>query len=266
MSRTAAVLCLFGAAVVLLGVTAAQPASAERITMRYEIYGLFGIQVLELHTSLDEDGRRYQVAANYATTGIAGVIVPQSTQAVATGRLGPGTAFPDTFRNDTKRSGTERRSVIRYKDDGTVDGSSQPPPHNPVPAAEMRNTVDNLTAYLRVERQVATKGSCDMTAPVFDGRYRYDLVFSTGGRENLTPRSGQKFTGPAVVCRMVRHNRIVEEAEKNEGASQGTVWYATNLIPEHVVPVRMRLETQIGAVDAYLAELHGHGVDLKLIE
>jgi hypothetical protein len=33
-----------------------------------------------------------------------------------------------------------------------------------------------------------------------------------------------------------------------------------------MVPVRMELETQIGGVTAYLAELHGRGVDLKLME
>jgi hypothetical protein len=28
----------------------------------------------------------------------------------------------------------------------------------------------------------------------------------------------------------------------------------------------MQLETQIGSVDAYLAELHGRGIDLQLME
>jgi len=30
--------------------------------------------------------------------------------------------------------------------------------------------------------------------------------------------------------------------------------------------VRMQLEAQIGTVDGYLAELHGRGVNLKLME
>jgi len=243
-------------------------AAAERISMRYEIYGFIGIQVLTLHTTLEEDGQRYLVSADYATTGIAGIVVPQSTKAVATSRLGRGTASPETFRNDTRRSGTDRHSLIKYKEDGTVDGSSTPPPHTPVPVADTRGTVDNLTAYLKLERQLATKGTCGMTAPVFDGRHRYDLVFSDVGRQELQPQGGHKYKGTTIACRMVRYNRVVDEAEKNEGAASGTLWYAINMIPgsDNVVPVRMRLDTQIGAVDAYLAEIHGRGVDLKLIE
>jgi hypothetical protein len=56
------------------------------------------------------------------------------------------------------------------------------------------------------------------------------------------------------------------DAEQDEGAKQGTIWYAKLTSAELMVPVRMELETQIGGVTAYLAELHGRGVDLKLME
>ena len=32
------------------------------------------------------------------------------------------------------------------------------------------------------------------------------------------------------------------------------------------VPVRMQMDTQLGVVDGYLAELHGEGVNLMLME
>ena len=56
-----------------------------------------------------------------------------------------------------------------------------------------------------------------MTVPVFDGRQRYDLVFTDGGRQTLSPESGQNFEGVATACNMTRYNRQVEEAEKDEG-------------------------------------------------
>jgi hypothetical protein len=63
---------------------------------------------------------------------------------------------------------------------------------------------------------------------------------------------------------MARHDRIVPEAERNEGARRGTIWYAP-LLPRGVwVPVRMQLETAIGTTIAQLAELKGAGVDLRL--
>jgi hypothetical protein len=56
------------------------------------------------------------------------------------------------------------------------------------------------------------------------------------------------------------------DSEQDEGAKQGTIWYAKLIPGDLMVPVRMELETQIGGVTAYLAELHGRGVDLKLME
>jgi hypothetical protein len=69
-----------------------------------------------------------------------------------------------------------------------------------------------------------------------------------------------------IACRMPRHDRGASEPEQSEGAKQGTFWYAPLLPGDVVVPVRMQLETQIGGVDAYLAELHGRGVDLQLMK
>ena len=63
------------------------------------------------------------------------------------------------------------------------------------PLTAARGTVDNLSAYLRLERQLATKGTCAMTVPVFDGRHLYDLVFTDGGQQTLKPEGGQNFEG-----------------------------------------------------------------------
>ena len=135
-----------------------------------------------------------------------------------------------------------------------------------VPPDVARGTVDNVTAYLRLERQLAETGKCAMTVPVFDGRHRYDLVFADAGKQELTREGGQKFTGSTIACRMTRHNRIVERSEQDEGASHGTLWYATLVPGEVPMPVRMRLQTPLGTVDGYLAEFQGPGVKLKLLD
>ena len=239
--------------------------AADRIALKIDVLGPLGMRVLEMHSLLEENPGRYAVSVNYATTGLAGLMVDQKTYAVAHGTLVPGSAIPASFRNQTKRNGVERSSQVSYSANGTVQGSSNPPPSIAVAPDAMRGTVDNLSAYLRLERQLATKGTCAMTVPVFDGRQRYDLVFTDGGQQVLQPEGGQNFAGTAIACKMTRYNRQVEETEKDEGASSGTIWYA-RLIPgsDMMFPVRMQLSTQIGNVDAYLAELQSTKVNLKL--
>src|SRR5438270_730440 len=96
---------------------------------------------------------------------------------------------------------------------------------------------------------------------------RYDLQFSDAGRKKLSSVAGQQFEGEATACKMQRQDLPgIAQPEKDEGARQGTIWYARLLPGDVMVPVRMQLEAQIGVVDGYLAELHGRGVNLKLME
>jgi hypothetical protein len=264
---TMALARLVGAALLSVLAAVSAPASAgDRLSVRVELYGPLGIHVLTLRSTLDRTEERYSATVDFATTGLAGILFEQKTHAVATGRLGRATAYPDTFHNDTVRNGINRRSRVDFLPDGAVNGSSTPPPSTVVPPALTRGTVDNVTAYLRLQRQLAETGKCALTVAVFDGRLRYDLVFADAGRQELSREGGQNFTGSAIACRMTRHNRFVDASEQDEGAGQGMFWYASLIPGEVPVPVRMRLQTQLGTVDGYLAELHGPGVDLRLLE
>ena len=251
---------------VVLGLIAGPTIASDRISMRVEVYALMGLHVLTLNTYVEEVGERYAINLHYTTTGIAGLVIDQTTRATAFGRLTPASAQPEAFRSETRRNGVERQDRVVYRPDGSVEGSSTAPPSEAVTPAVARGTVDNLTAYFRLERQLAAKGTCALTVPVFDGRYRYDLVFADAGKQALSPEGGQRLEGMAIACRMARHDRGAAEPEQSEGARHGTFWYAPLLPGDVVVPVRMQLETQIGSVDAYLAELHGRGVDLQLMK
>jgi hypothetical protein len=251
----------------LLSLLMAPAIRAEPTTLRVEVYGLMGLHVLTLHSSVDEAGDHYAITTDYATRGIAGVLVDLSTKAEVSGRLQNTSARPISFRRDTRRNGEDRHDKVDYGPDGTVTASSTPPPQSPVSPAVERGTVDNLTAYFLLERQLARTGSCSLAVAVFDGRYRYDLYFTDAGKSKLPSAAGQEFSGDAIGCHMRRVDRsAVTEPEQSEGASQGTIWYAKLVPGAALVPVRMQMKAQIGVVDGYLAELHGGGVNLKLME
>ncbi|MFI4948520.1 MAG: DUF3108 domain-containing protein [Alphaproteobacteria bacterium] len=239
----------------------------QRIATRFEVFGFAGMRVLTLQSRTEEIGDRYTITTDFATQGMASVFVDLTTHAEVRGRLERGSAQPEQFRDDSRRNGAERHSRLDYRPDGTVEEGSTPALSPSVPAAATRGTVDNLTAYLRLERQLARTGSCALTVRVFDGRHAYDLIFADAGREVLSPAGGQRFTGDAIACHMTRRDWPgIPDPEKDEGARQGTIWYARLLPGDLLVPVRMQMDTQLGVVEGYLAELHGDGVDLTLME
>jgi hypothetical protein len=265
--RVPAFLALITVSLLFVGRDAA-PALAEPITLRVEFDGLVGLRVLTLHSALDQTGNRYAITVDYATSGVAGLFVDVKTRAQVRGVVSAATVRPESFRSETRNSGRDRQSRVDYRADGAVDGNSTPPLPEPVPASATRGTVDNLTAYFLLERQLARTGSCALSVPVFDGTRRYDLQFTDAGQSTLRPAGGQQFEGNTIACRMQRRNLAPSvDSETDQGARSGTIWYA-RLIPgaDSMVPVRMTMETQIGSVDGYLAEIHGRGVDLTLMK
>ena len=168
---------------------------------------------------------------------------------------------------DSRRNGVERHNQVDYHPDGGVDGKSTPALPDPVKPAAARGTVDNLTAYFRLERQLARTGRCALTQRVFDGRHAYDLVFADAGHRLLAPSGGQNFAGDTIACTMVRRNwPDFPDPEKDEGARSGMIWYAKLLPGDLMVPVRIEMDTQFGVVDGYLAEIHASGLDRVLMQ
>jgi hypothetical protein len=70
---------------------------------------------------------------------------------------------------------------------GVVRAEATPPPDRPVTTAtaQMRGTVNQLTAYLALARHLGDHGSCALALVAFDGRRRYDLSFTDLDPETL---------------------------------------------------------------------------------
>jgi hypothetical protein len=255
--------------------TQPQNPQPERIASRVEIYGPAGLHVVTNKTDVEASGDHYSIKADLATQGFAGLFVNIKSHAEVHGKLAGDAVHPESFRSDTVRNGAERHNNVAYAEDGAVTGSSTPAPGEPlkpVTAAQMRGTVDNLTAYFLLERQLAKSGKCALDVPVFDGLERYNLHFTDARREKLSPSGGQRFAGETIVCHMKREEigGFPKNPKDSEGAREGKIWYA-RLVPGDVLQaIRMEMETDSGQVSGYLAELHaktqGKGVDLALME
>jgi hypothetical protein len=257
----------------LLSAAVLRPAAADDVVkMEFEGFGPAGLHVLTTHTTVAEDSVAYEIDGDFSTTGLASLVASVANRSVTRGREIGDQPRPVSFDSETDRNGAVQHLRVDYKPDGTPNGSATPPPQEPVtPVAytQLAGTVDNLTAYLLLEKQVAHGGSCALRVPVFDGRHRYDLQFSDGGQHVLSPAEGQNFSGQTQACRMARTEigGFYVDRSHEEGARAGTIWYAP-LLPRDAlaVPVRMEMETEIGKVVLFLAQLRGRGVNLKLMD
>ena len=256
-------------AIAVLAAPAAEPGPIE---LRIEVYGFAGFHVLTTRTSVAASGDRYSIATELDTRGIASVFVDLTSHSEVHGRLTHDTVHPDAYHGDVRRNGTDRHYRIDYRPDGTVASDQTPPSaalRSPAAIDQMRGTVDQLTAFFILERQLARRGSCSLVVPVFDGLSRYNLRFTDAQAETLSPQGHQRFAGPAIACNIRRED--VAGFPANQDANGGTykhgkIWYARLTGGDQMVPVRMEFDTEFGAVEGYLAELRGRGVDLHFMD
>ena len=248
------------------GASRAPAADTDRVDARFEVFGFAGFHVLTNRTTIQEIGDRYAITMDLDTRGLASVFVDLTSHSEVHGEFARGAARPEAYRADVRRNGVERHYALDYRRDGTVTNASAPASTGRpflVAAEQIRGTVEQLTAYFILERQLARGGSCSLVVPVFDGAGFYNLRFSDLKRETLSADGYQKFAGPAQVCQVVREDIVINPDRSEDTYKRGRIWYA-QVAGDRMMPVRMEYDTAFGVVKGYLAEVHGHGATLQL--
>ena len=267
-ARSAWLTCIAALLLLIVSALNAPAAELDRTEARFEIYGFAGLHVLTNRTTVEEWGDRYAIAMDLDTRGLASMFVDLTSRSRVRGKLAREAARPEAYRSDIRRNGADRHYEIDYRGDGSVINASLPsaPGRSLMAAADqMRGTVDQLTAYFLLERQLARGGPCAFIIPVFDGSGLYNLRFSDVKKETLSADSYQNFSGPAQVCSVTREDLVANPDRNEDTYRSGRIWYARVAGGDRLLPVRMEYDTALGVVTGYLAELRGRGVDIKLM-
>lgn len=248
----------------LLLLTTAQAGDPDRIEMRIEMFGTAGVRVATNHTIVEETADRYAITTDVESRGIAAVFIDLTSHSEVRGRLTNNAAFPEAYLGVVHRNGVVNQNQVKYPATGLVTGETTPPAetHTPVTPQLMRGTVDQLTAFFIIERQLAHRGSCALVVAVFDGRRRYDLHFTDAAPEVSQASADRNFAGATQVCHMrrVAIAGFLDDSGLTEGAYAGELWFARLLPGDLMIPVQMEFSTEFGKVTGSLAELRGRGV------
>jgi hypothetical protein len=272
LARFTRLAAIAATASVALGALAAPAQESDPIELRIEVYGFAGFHVLTNRTRVAASGDRYSIATDLDTRGLARVFVDLTSHSEVRGRLTHDAVHPDAYHGDVRRNGADSRYRIDYRPDGMVASDQTPPSpalRSSAAVDQMRGTVDQLTAFFILERQLAQRGNCALVVPVFDGLSRYNLRFTDAQAETLTPKGAQRFEGPTQACNISREDvaGFPGGRDANGGTyKRGKIWYARLGGGNQMLPVRMEFDTEFGTVEGYLAELRGRGIDLRFMD
>jgi hypothetical protein len=239
------------------------PASTKQVELRIEVYAFAGLHVLTNRTTIDTTAGRYRITTEIDTRGIVSLFIDLNSRSKTQGRLAGDAVLPEAYDSDVRRNGVDRRYRIDYGPKGPMASEWAPPAmtwQSSIPPEKLAGTVDQLTAYFIVERQLRDRGSCNVVVPVFDGHGRYDLRFRDAKPYDPASREARGYPGPIHVCDVNRDD-VADFPGNNDPAEatyqKGKLWYARLGPAGQMVPVQISYQTEFGAVTAYLAELRG---------
>ena len=244
-------------------------ADTAPISADYDVFA-GGLHVLTSVLEISLEDERYDARLDAELVGAPGWFVEWWAVVESDGQIDGDQLDPELYFSERTRRGETQKTVLDFAIDGEIDVTFEPERNdsNGLVAPELlMDTLDPLSGLISVINTVTDGGTCEATVPVFDGRRRYDVVFSDLGLDDLRPTSRSGFSGEARRCRM--HLEPVAGAFKDdddddddfwsrkpesERRRQLDIWLAEPIDGGPTLPVRMVGRSSIGAVVIHLRE------------
>jgi Protein of unknown function (DUF3108) len=257
----------FAATLLVLLPLATTMASAQvaQVQLAYNTYAA-GVEVMQMRASIGLSPWNYQVAVDYHTTGLVGLLYRGHQTNSVRGLWQDKHADPLEFVGEGVWRGQNRRTLIDYNHGVPDVKDLQPPQENerePVPSELRLHTMDTLSALAQLMREVERAKSCESAVHTYDGRRVLDVVAHTGGREKLDQTGRSIFSGQTLRCdfegREVAGFLIGQDDPEHRRPLQGSAWLAPMLPGAPPLPVRIAFQTPwFGWATMYLTEATQH--------
>lgn len=256
--------CAVLVAVALVASTA--PAAAgSSVVASYELT-LAGLPLASFAVGAELRDNAYVIHGDMQASRVVRIVSKISGWSKSSGVLGEDGVKPEGFRLLVKWGGD--RTTIRLGFNGkrveTVDVAPPPdkgPNRVPLTAKDRIGVIDPFSAVLMPipEGELSGETACARRLPIFDGRYRYDLVLS----HKRTIAAQEQGARALYVCRikyvpLAGHKPKREQTAFWKDRDDIEIWLAPERRTGMMVPHRVVLPTPLG--DALLAL---RGLDIK---
>ena len=247
---------------------------SSTLDLSYDLY-VGGISLGKVSMSARFQGEDYKALSTLETKGIVSAFWQAKIEASSSGLVTGGRVQPSLYDSFSQNRFVQRRhATMTFDPDGPKALLSDPPygeNRYPVTEQQRKRTLDPLSAAIALTSSSTGKETkpCEVTAPIYDGRRRYDVVFNYMKKTDVRMDNGV-YSGPAMVCE-VHYNQIAgyqqSVLEQNKKFPKMYAWVVSarssaNPQRNYMVPVRVWAETEYGIVVALASEAKVDGQPL----
>ncbi len=250
---------------------AATPGSEIQASLQLYAGGIsFG--KMDLDTTLR--GADYHSVANFQTSGVVNAFWQAEIQAQSSGKIGGKMLEPGLYDSfDINRTGRKQQVSLTYENGAPKLYADPVYSTNgfEVKPEEQKNTLDPLSALTFIVSSVAAQGGnpCELTAPVFDGRRRYNIEMHKVKDTEIKMDNGL-YAGKAALCqikyRAIAGMRpgVLKRANDNFPAVNAwIVSYPASGGRSFAVPVRIWADTPYGQLSVVADQVKIDGQTVK---
>ncbi len=235
-------------------------AQTTRLDAAYAVH-MTGIPIGHGVVILDINEAGYAAAGSAKFTGLVRMIAKGEGSSTVRGSFQANRIVSSLFSTKSVSGSRDEKVDIVVENGFAKEFSVQPPPPDldrnrvPLTAAARTNVVDPLSAGLILVSgpgDLLSPESCNRTLPIFDARFRYDVVMSYVRTENA-PSKTDGYRGPVLVCQaryvpIAGHRTDRPQVQQLADNKELFVWLAPVTGTRALVPIKVSISTGIGTM------------------
>ncbi len=218
-----AMLCIAGGQVYAAGL--------QRLHAEYKIsFGGFDLGAFRFWSEMSS--KRYSILGKGKLSVMSGVFFKWEAVTKSSGKLTPIGPEPKKYMFSYKSSEKKERLQLSFRENAVASITAKPPyrftvDQVPVSRNDLVGVFDPMSAIIHLTSLTSKKITSDMSSgqiacavslSVFDGKERYDLVFSHKKTVRMEKTKKNGYSGPAHICR-VKYIPISGHKSGNEGTT-----------------------------------------------
>lgn len=248
--------------------------AVQKANKRDLVYNIYagGFEAMDAGLVLDLAPDHYDVALTAKTKGFIGTVFPWSGEYKTSGHAAPhASALPTRTLSKSVWRNNMKTTEMDYAPDGTLKKSTQVENGQSTVTRDFapelaKDAVDMLTATLMMIETVEASDACKGSFPVFDGKRRFNITLQDAGTTTIKESKYSIFAGEAIRCTLkvepvagfrkkdMKRGWMAVQNHTEGYKKPPTLWFARQTDGGPVIPVRMEIASEYGAVIAHLAE------------
>jgi hypothetical protein len=236
-------------------------AAQSRLDAAYSVY-LTGIPIGQGAIILDVNENGFAAAGSAKFTGLLRIVATGEGTSSVRGIIANQKVASTLYSMQSNYSNRAEKIEITVHNGNAQEfkvtpekGEHSEGPRVAVTAAHRRNVVDPMSAGLILvpgTGDTLQPDSCNRTLPIFDARFRYDVVLSYLRTENA-PKKINGYSGPVLVCQaryvpIAGHRTDRPQVQQMADNRDLFVWLAPIAGTRALIPIKVSISTMVGTM------------------